>query len=129
MALIEIPSPSGSEAAVAERFAQLLRENGLPEVQLDRAFPDSPTIIARLRGTARGPTLQLEGHLDTVSQPHPAPVFRNGELYGRGAADMKAGLAAMAEAARVLVEAGCTIHGDLLVTAHGQHEDPVAPHE
>jgi acetylornithine deacetylase/succinyl-diaminopimelate desuccinylase-like protein len=129
MALIEIPSPSGNEAAVAERYARLLRENGLPEVQVDRAFPDSPTVIARLRGNGRGPTLQLEGHLDTVSQPHPAPMFRDGELYGRGAADMKAGLAAMAEAARVLVEAGCTIHGELLITAHGQHEDPVAPHE
>jgi acetylornithine deacetylase/succinyl-diaminopimelate desuccinylase-like protein len=129
MALIEIPSPSGSEAAVAERYAQLLRESGLHEVQLDRAFPESPSVIARLRGTGNGPTLQLEGHLDTVGQPHPAPMFRDGELYGRGAADMKAGLAAMAEAARVLVDTGAPIHGDLLITAHGQHEDPVAPHE
>jgi len=37
MALIEIPSPSGSEAAVAERYAQLLGENGLHEVMVDRA--------------------------------------------------------------------------------------------
>ena len=74
MGLIEIPSPSGSDTAVAERYAKLLRENGLHDDKLDRAVPDSPTVIARLRGTGHGPTLQLEGHLDTVSQPHPAPI-------------------------------------------------------
>src|SRR5207245_2652169 len=50
MALIEIPSPSGGETAVAERYAQLLRESGLQEVQIDRAFADSPSVIARVRG-------------------------------------------------------------------------------
>ncbi len=128
MALIELPSPSGQEGAVAERYASLLRDNGL-ESTLDRAFPESPTVIARLHGAADGPTLQFEGHTDTVAQPHPPPRFENGQLYGRGAADMKAGLAAMAEAARVLAEAGRPFRGQLLLTAHGQHEDPVAPHE
>jgi acetylornithine deacetylase/succinyl-diaminopimelate desuccinylase-like protein len=42
---------------------------------------------------------------------------------------MKAGLAAMAEAARILGQVRQQLGGSLLVTAHGQHEDPVAPHE
>lgn len=128
MALVEIPSPSGQEQAVAERYAELLAECGM-QVSLDTEFTGSPTVIARLSGAGQGKTLQLEGHTDTVSQAHPPPVVRDGRIYARGAADMKAGLAAMAEAVRVLHASGRTLQGDLLLTAHGQHEDPVAPHE
>jgi acetylornithine deacetylase/succinyl-diaminopimelate desuccinylase-like protein len=128
MSLVEIPSPSGEERAVAERYAEILSDNGL-SVSLDHEFPDSPTVIARLPGAGQGGTLQLEGHTDTVSQPHPPPTVRDGRIYGRGAADMKAGLAAMAEAVRVLHASSRSLRGDVLLTAHGQHEDPVAPHE
>jgi len=127
MSLLELPSPSGQEGAVAERYGGVLEEAGL-DVVIDREFPESPTVIARLRGGV-GRTLQFDGHTDTVAQPHRPPAVENGEIIGRGAADMKAGLAAMAEAARILSDIRGRLGGGLLVTAHGQHEDPVPPHE
>src|SRR5688572_21308738 len=72
MALLELPSPSGHERAVAERYADVLSDSGLA-VKLDREFPESPNVIARLRGQDPGSTLQLDGHTDTVGQPHPPP--------------------------------------------------------
>jgi acetylornithine deacetylase/succinyl-diaminopimelate desuccinylase-like protein len=129
MSLLEIPSPSGAERAVSERYAATLRDAGML-VELDEEFAESPNVIARmsqLRPEAR--TLQLDGHTDTVSQPHPPPSFRDGLISGRGAADMKGGLAAIAEVARVLNSSGTRLGGNLLVTAHGQHEDPVPPNE
>jgi acetylornithine deacetylase/succinyl-diaminopimelate desuccinylase-like protein len=129
MSLLEIPSPSGSERGVAERYAEVLRDSGLV-VELDEEFPDSPTVIGRMtwqHPVAR--TLQFDGHTDTVAQPHPSPTFCDGQISGRGAADMKAGLAAMAEVARVIASSGARLAGNLLVTAHGQHEDPVPPNE
>jgi acetylornithine deacetylase/succinyl-diaminopimelate desuccinylase-like protein len=127
MDLVQIPSPSGEEAEVSGRLSEALAEAGM-DVVLDHEFPESPNVIGRLR-FAEGRTLQLDGHTDTVSQPHPPPRIDGGRLYGRGTADMKAGLAAVVEAARVLRESGLPLRGDLLVTAHGQHEDPVPPHE
>jgi acetylornithine deacetylase/succinyl-diaminopimelate desuccinylase-like protein len=128
VALVEIPSPSGHEAAVAERYAAALDEYGL-DVEIDREFPESPTVVARLAGPAGGRVLQFDGHTDTVAQPHAPPYEAGGRIYGRGASDMKSGLAAMGEAARVLRAAELPLNGGLLLTAHGQHEDPVPPHD
>src|SRR5262245_3393744 len=119
--LVRIPSPPGRERAVAERYADCLRRLPL-QVELDDEFPDSPSVVARLAGADGGPTLQLDGHTDTIALPGPAPRFEDGYIYGRGSEDMKASLAAMAEAARVVVEAGVRLRGDLLLTAHGRHE-------
>src|SRR5690242_11744880 len=113
MSLLELPSPSGEELRVTERYAELLQDNGL-EVAFHRAYPESPSVVGRLAGR-EGRTLQLDGHTDTVGQPHPPPRFEQGEIMGRGAADMKAGLAAMAEAARVLGEVRQRLRGSLLL--------------
>jgi acetylornithine deacetylase/succinyl-diaminopimelate desuccinylase-like protein len=119
--LVRIPSPPYEERAVAEFYASYLTRIGLA-VELDDQYPTSPSVIARLYGTQNGPTLQLDGHTDTIELPGPDPCFANGYLYGRGSEDMKASLAAMAEAARVIVEAGVRLRGNLLLTAHGRHE-------
>lgn len=119
--MVRIPSPPGRERAVSEFYAAELRRAGL-SVELDSEFPDSPSVVAWLRGGNDGPTLQLDGHTDTVDLPGPEPRFEAGYIHGRGSEDMKASLAAMAEAARILCEAGVQLQGDLLLTAHGRHE-------
>lgn len=122
--LVKIPSPSGKEVQATQYFADQLRDIGL-DVSQDTAFPESPSIIAYLRGGGHGKTLQFDGHIDTVSIEHPPGELRDGRVYGRGSADMKGNLAALAEAMRILVEEGIEFPGDLLITVHGQHEDAV----
>ncbi len=126
LSLVRIPSPTGDSVQVTEFYADHLRRLGLEvELRYDVAdrFPKSPSVVARLRG-GEGPTLQLDGHLDTIPAEHAAPYYRDGIIHGRGAADMKSGLTAMAEAAQVLVEADARLKGNLLLTAHGLHEAP-----
>ena len=119
--MVRIPSPPGQERAVSEFYAQALREIGL-DVELDEEFADSPSVVARLRGRGGAPTLQLDGHTDTIDLPGPPARFEDGYIHGRGSEDMKASLAAMAEAARIVCAAGIQLGGDLLLTAHGRHE-------
>lgn len=121
--LVKIPSPTGDEAAAAEYYARVLRDTGL-EVEIDDEYPNSPNVIARLRGARPGRTLQFDGHVDTVHTPHDPPCYADGRIYGRGACDMKSGLAAIAEVARVVKESGVRLRGDVLLTAHGLHEAP-----
>jgi acetylornithine deacetylase/succinyl-diaminopimelate desuccinylase-like protein len=68
------------------------------------ASPGRPTVLATARGTGGGRTILLDGHLDTVPPGDPErggllPRIEDGRLLGRGAFDMKAGLAAMMVAA------------------------------
>lgn len=121
--LAAIPSPTGQSRAAAEAYALSLQDVGL-DVETSDEFPDSPNVVARWRGAGGGPTLQLAGHLDTIPVPHATPYFAAGLIYGRGAADMKGALAAMAETARVLRQSGIRLKGDLLLTAFGLHEAP-----
>lgn len=123
---ISIPSPTGAEAEFAALYASVLDGLGL-EVTLDEEFQNSPSVLARLPGSGGGPTLQLDGHSDTVPVPHAEGHidFEHNVVRGRGAADMKGGLAAICEALRVLKETGVRPRGDVLVTVHGLHEAPL----
>lgn len=121
--LVRIKSYTGDTREVAGAYARCLEEIGL-EVQLLDDFPQSPCVVARLRGQGDGPTLQFNGHLDTVPLPHAEPRTESGRVYGRGSADMKGGLAAIAEAARVLRESGAPRRGHVLIVTHGLHEAP-----
>ena len=87
------------------------------------AFEGRPQLVARFPGTEAARSLLLNGHIDTVSveprdrwtsDPH-RPVVRDGRLYGRGAVDMKGGIAAMAFAAETLARLGIRLDGELLV--------------
>src|SRR5205085_6755690 len=55
----------------------------------------------------------------------PSLELERGIVRGRGAADMKGGLAAIAEALRAIRAAGVELDGSVLVTAHGLHEAPL----
>lgn len=123
MSLVEIPSPTGDSAEVAALFANRLEALGL-EVEVIRELVGSQVIVARLRGTGGGPTLEFNGHLDTVPLRHDPPRFEQGRLYGRGAFDMKGQMAAFLEVIQALRDVGVALRGDLLVTAHSLHEYP-----
>lgn len=130
--------PARDEAVLQERLGSLLEEAGA-EVELwepaagelDRwprqvpeglGFAGRPQMLARFPGSA-GPSLLFNGHIDVVSaepfdrwaSPPFEPEVRDGRLYGRGACDMKGGVAAMVVAAQVLAAEGALPAGDLLV--------------
>ena len=99
-----VPGAPG-EAAVAEVAAHALRAGGL-DVVVQEAAPGRPNVIGVLDGRASGPAIMLCGHLDTVgvegmTDPF-TPRVDGGRLYGRGAQDMKGGVAAMIAAAAAL---------------------------
>lgn len=122
--LTRIPSPTGDSLAVTRYYAEQVSAIGLPvEVVLD--YPQSPSTIARYGSHAAGRTLTLDGHLDTIHAPHVAPYLEGGRIYGRGAGDMKSGVAVMIEAARVLVESSVPLAGNLILVTHSLHEAPV----
>ncbi|HTE20542.1 MAG TPA: M20/M25/M40 family metallo-hydrolase, partial [Armatimonadota bacterium] len=121
--LARIPSPTGDTAAVSQRFGEELAALGM-EVDYFREYAQTPVVIGRWRGSGGGPTLILNGHLDTVPIPHAPPERREGRVYGRGAADMKGSLAAGVEAVRAARDAGLRLRGDVILCAHGLHEAP-----
>jgi len=91
--LVRIPSPPGEEKELADYLFSQLRRVG----EVERG--PLGTIIGRIR-RGEGPTLLLTGHMDTVpegsgwSVPPFSGEIREGFLYGRGAVDMKAAIAA-----------------------------------
>lgn len=113
------------EAAIAARIAGELRMLGM-EVDVFDAAPGRPNVVGVLHGRHSGPALMFCGHTDTVGvtgmQRPFSPDIRDGRLFGRGAQDMKGGLAAMIGAARLIVEEGGLERGSLLVAAVADEE-------
>ncbi len=114
----------GGEAAIAALTIGWLRGWGF-EVDVVEAAPGRPSVLARLRA-GPGRSLILNGHLDTVGvrgmtvDPFRAEV-RDGRLWGRGACDMKAGIAALLAAARDSAAAG--FQGELIVALTADEEE------
>ncbi|HUG64619.1 MAG TPA: M20/M25/M40 family metallo-hydrolase [Gaiellaceae bacterium] len=121
--LVEVSSPTGDTTDVARMYGARLAERGLEVEVLDQVFPRTPTVVGRLRGGKPGPTVVLNGHLDTVPIPHEPARLDDGRIVGRGAADMKGALACAAEAARAVAERG-PFPGELVIVAIGLHEAP-----
>jgi succinyl-diaminopimelate desuccinylase len=112
-------NPPGAEAAVVALLARRAEAWGL-ECRLDSAADDRPNLIVRLPGAGERPALLLSGHTDTVP-PGEAPWDHepfsgdlvDGAIWGRGAVDMKAGVAAMLVAMAALARRGWRPRGDL----------------
>jgi acetylornithine deacetylase len=103
---------------------------GRPLVPPGLDFSGRPQLIATRRGRGGGRSLVFNGHIDVVSaeprerwtsDPFVAEV-RDGRLYGRGACDMKGGIAAMVTAAEVLAELDVPLQGDLLIATNTDEE-------
>jgi acetylornithine deacetylase/succinyl-diaminopimelate desuccinylase-like protein len=117
-------NPPGNERILQEHLLGELTSAGF-DCELLGATPERPNLVARLRGTAPGPTLCLLGHVDTVlahaeewsHDPWSGDVA-DGFLWGRGAIDMKSQVAAEVAAAVSLARSGWRpARGDLLVVA------------
>ena len=114
-----VPGARG-EADVARRIAAELMAIGLT-VDVTEVAPGRPNVVGIVNGRAAGRSLMFCGHIDTVGvagmeKPFD-PVEREGRLYGRGAQDMKGGVAAMIGAARAIVESGGLAQGQLVIAA------------
>ena len=107
------------EGAIAAVVAEHMRRIGLA-VEIQEVAAGRPNVIGVLEGRSSGRSLMFCGHLDTVGtdgmdRPF-APDENGGRLHGRGAQDMKGGVAAMIDAARVVAERGLG-RGRLIVAA------------
>jgi acetylornithine deacetylase len=113
-----VPGGAG-EGRIAEMVAGEMHAIGM-QVSVVEAAAGRPNVVGILEGRAPGRSMMLCGHLDTVGvagmdAPF-EPVVRDGRLYGRGAQDMKGGLAAILGAARAIAAGGLPA-GRLLVAA------------
>jgi acetylornithine deacetylase len=117
-----LPGAAG-EAAIAAHVARWCGARGLA-VEVVEPRPGRPSVVARSSGSGGGRSLLLNAHLDTVGvagmeAPH-RPRVEDGRLYGRGAYDMKAALAAILTAAAAAAERD--LRGDVIVTAVSDEE-------
>jgi acetylornithine deacetylase/succinyl-diaminopimelate desuccinylase len=116
----------GHETAVAVHLRDVFATAGI-EAEIREVVPGRPNVIATMRGTGGGPTLMFNGHTDTVPPGTMAapfePTMSDGLLRGRGACDMKGGLAAQVCAMLALKRAGAALRGDLIFTGVIAEED------
>src|SRR2546421_8677700 len=111
-----VPGGSG-ELRIARYVAEFLKNAGL-EAEVVEAAPGRFNAVGVLRGRGGGPRLMFNGHLDTVGVDEMEGPFsariEGTRLYGRGAQDMKGGLAAARLAVEPLAQ-GDPLQGDVIV--------------
>ena len=144
--LVGIPSVTGNELAVQDAVARHYARRGLTVDRWETTrediadyivhvgeqvrYDDRPHVVGIRRGAGNGRSLMLQGHTDTVDNGDPALWTRNpsGEvvgdrIYGRGAADMKSGVATYIAVLDVLDDLGVKLEGDLVLAASVGEED------
>ena len=125
---LDTVNPPGNESAAAELLRGYLESNGV-QCELYARAPDRANLVARIPGTGDGPRLLLLSHTDTVlADPAEWQVdpwsgeLRAGEIWGRGALDMKGEVAASAVAIASLAREGFRPAGDLIFLAAADEE-------
>ena len=128
-------SITGNEAGFAGFLAGEMRRRGVEDVRTADFLPGRPNVWGERRGAGGGPRLLFVGHTDTVhvdgwrqhwqgterEDPFAAPVV-DGAVWGRGAGDLKAGIAASLAALGVLDRAGVRLAGDIGFAFVGDEE-------
>ncbi len=123
--LVSTPSFTGSEQPAAELMRDELADLGL-RVQWQQVEDERANVLGTWEGAGGGPTLMLNGHLDTsysgrepwlqgIPGFQPAGFERDGRIYGLGISNMKGALCCYVEAVRALQEAGVRLKGDLMI--------------
>ncbi len=113
-------NPPGAERPCVEWVASLLRAAGV-EPKIVARDPERPSLVARLHGTGSAPGLLMQGHIDVVpaegqwSYPPFSGEIADGYLWGRGALDMKGGVAMMLAAFLRAVTAAEQPAGDVVL--------------
>jgi acetylornithine deacetylase/succinyl-diaminopimelate desuccinylase-like protein len=125
---VDTVNPPGNETRAAEVLQAYLEEAGV-ECRLLAKVPERANLVARIPGRADGPTLLLLSHTDTVlADPGEWSVdpwsaeMRDGEVWGRGALDMKSQVAASAVAVATLAREGFQPAGDVILAATADEE-------
>jgi acetylornithine deacetylase len=125
--MIDTPSFTGSEQAMAELMVGLYEELGL-RVQWQQVEEGRANALGIWEGAGGGPSLMFNGHVDTsysgreewlrdVPGFQPQAFVRDGRLYGLGVSNMKGALACYVEAVRALRDAGVRLRGDVMIAA------------
>jgi acetylornithine deacetylase/succinyl-diaminopimelate desuccinylase-like protein len=129
--LVNIPSPTGQEKAIAEFILDWYKANGLKAIRQDVEL-DRPNAVGILKGDGTGLSLGFNGHMDTsftgtdedlrmVADVEPDSELRGsirgGKVYGLGISNMKGGVAAFMMAGKALKKSGLKLKGDLILAA------------
>jgi acetylornithine deacetylase len=128
-------SVTGNEANVVSYLAGQMRFRGVSDIQTADFLPGRPNVWGQRQGSGGGPRLQFIGHTDTVhvdgwrehwdgdlrQNPFGAPII-DGEIWGRGAGDLKAGICTSLAALSLLDRAGIRLKGDIAYAFVGDEE-------
>ncbi len=125
---VETVNPPGNETRAAELLREYLGDHGV-ESELYAKVPERANLVARIHGRGTGPRLVLLSHTDTVlADPAEWELdpwsgeLREGQVWGRGALDMKGQVAASAVAIASLAREGFEPGGDLIFAACADEE-------
>ena len=116
--MIAIPSVTGDEEALALYINDKLEGYGM-ETELNYVAPGRPNVHGVIKGSKPGKRLDYNSHTDTVpagddwlTDPFKAVII-DGKLYGRGACDMKTGIACSLNMLKAIVDSGVEFKGEL----------------
>ena len=135
--IIQIPSETGDEGNIQKFMEKYLKDLGLcvdsfvPDleelkqhpayVEPMQSYENRPNVVGTLKGEGGGRSLLFNGHVDVIPEgaaenwehgPWSGDIA-DGKLYGRGASDMKSGVAAMTMALKAVIDSGIKLKGDV----------------
>jgi acetylornithine deacetylase/succinyl-diaminopimelate desuccinylase-like protein len=124
--VINIPSPTGEELAMAEYMRDALQRLGL-EVVWQEVEEGRPNVVGRWCGAGSGRNLMFNGHMDTSNTGReefltgigykPRAVVKDGLIYGLGVYNMKGALVCYTQAVKALQRAGVRLSGEVIIAA------------